>query len=211
MAICERPFNSLDELHETQLEYFKMMLDTGVAVPAAMHYCTEHGLNAPPWLMRAATDLIVDLLKREKSKKRGRAASAVARYRQDMIDLARWDAIREVREKQKEFREDVEKLRTMPNVRRDLLEERRKMLEWLGRGSLRAYECAAMLLIGTEAFAGPDAMKKAYGRVERNSVDPKQATRYHVLQPRFLRRLGLESLLNVKPGKKFKPFYDLTL
>ena len=49
MAIFQRPYECLEQLHETELEYHKLMLASGVpiAVPAAMYYCAKYGLNAP--------------------------------------------------------------------------------------------------------------------------------------------------------------------
>jgi hypothetical protein len=213
MPRFERPFNSIEELHEIELDHLKTMFDSGVAVavPAALHYCVEHGLDAPPWLMGAATVSHCALLRREKSKKRGRACGAVARYRQDMIDLARSDEVSVVRQVQKEFLQQVEELRALPRVPRELLEEKEKMLAWLGHTLSRAFECASMMLAQTEAFGSPEAMKRSYRQVERNSRDPKQAYRYHVLDHRFLRKLGIKPELGYGRGRKLVPLYDLTL
>ena len=204
MMPCKRPFRSIEELHQREMDYLKRMWDSGftIAVPAALHYCNEHRLNVPPWLLKAALDAHCALLRGDKPKKRGRAASLVARFRQDIIAYARWDAVCECREKQKEIRQQVNDLRARPNVPQDLLKEREKMLAWLGHDWLRAYECAAMLLKGSEAYAGPDAMKASYIRVVQLSRDPMQATRYHLLNPHLLRQLGLQNRFDARRDKK---------
>src|SRR6266511_2008123 len=89
MASLSQPNSAVEEFDRLELESFQNMVQAGVvvAVPAALHYCAEHEISAPAWLIKAALDLLCDLLKREKSTKRGRAAGAIARYRQDMIDM----------------------------------------------------------------------------------------------------------------------------
>ena len=213
MTIHGRPFSSLKALDETELEYLKIMAQSrvAVAVPAALHYCAKHQLEAPQWLLAAATELLCDLLRREKSDRRGRSCGYVARHRQDRIDFVRWDQVTTARQKQVEIREQVAELRAMPNVPRSMLEEREKMLAWAGSTLNRAFECAAMLLEGTEAYASPEAMKRSYFQVERNSRDPKQALRYHLLDPKFEHKIGIKHEIVVRPGRKVVPLYELTI
>lgn len=185
--------------------------DVAVAVPAALDYCVRNKLDVPPWLAVVATELLCDLMKREKSTKRGRARGFVARHRQDRIDYARWDQVKVVRQKQIELHEQVAALRALPHIPPGMLQERQRMLDWVGCTLNRAYECAALLLEGSEAFGGPDAIKRSYFQVERNSHDPGQILRYHLLDPRFLSRLGLKHEIEVRPGKKHVPLYTLVL
>lgn len=212
MATPSRPFASIDDLHASELACFEMMARSGVsvAVPAALHYCVEHQLNAPSWLLPAATDMHCSLLKREKSNKRGRSCGAVARYRQDMIDYARWDQIMVVREKQRDILEQAQGLRKLANVPKSLLGEHEKMLAWVGRSLNRAFECAAMLLEGSEAYGSPEAMKRSYFQVRRNSRDPSQAPRYHLLNRPILHKLGLEHDIGHRPRRKPVRLYELT-
>ena len=116
MARYSRPFASLEQLHANELACLETMAQSGVqlVVPAALHYCIQHELTPPPWLLPTVTEMLCGLLKREKSTKRGRSCGAVARYRQDMIDYARWDQVMVVREKQKEILEQVQELRKPP-------------------------------------------------------------------------------------------------
>jgi hypothetical protein len=90
MPRYDGPSRSIEDLDKAQLEIYRRMFHAELGVAAALHYCTEHDLDAPRWLITAATELIFALLRNEKSKKRGRACGIVARYRQDMIDFERW-------------------------------------------------------------------------------------------------------------------------
>jgi hypothetical protein len=209
----DRPFESIDELHEERMECFATMLRAGaaVAVPAALQYCYENKLNAPPWLLGSATDLFCDLLKREKSQRRGRSCGFVARYRQDMIDYSRWDQVIEVRDKQQELKKCVEELRKRPNVPQHIRVDRERMQAWAGTTLNRAFECAAMLLEGSAAYGSPEAIKRSYFQVRRNNRDPSQALRYHQLDIGFLGKIGLKHEFEIRPGRKFVPLYELAI
>jgi hypothetical protein len=200
------------ELHANELTCLETMAQAGaeVAVPAALNYCSEHRLNIPPWLLTAATATVCGLLKRQKSAKRGRSCGVLARYRQDMIDYARWDQITVVREQQLLFREQVDELRVIPALPHGALENHEKTLAWLGGTLDRAFECAAMLLRGTSAYGSPEAMKRSYFNVRRNSRDPHQAFRYHQLTPSILRELGLDEVLDLQAGRKPIAPHELT-
>jgi hypothetical protein len=203
----------LAALHKKELDGLEAMARAGVtvAIPAAMDYCVKHGVNPPAWLLATATELLCSLIRREKSARRGRSCGHVARYRQDMIDFQRWGEVDVVRQKQREILKQVEELRAIPNAPRSMLEEREKMLAWAGRSLNRAFECAAMKLEASQAYAGPDAIKASYFRVERNSRDPKKALRYHVLDAGFLRKIGIKHEIEYRPGRKKVPLYELTI
>jgi hypothetical protein len=206
------PFASLTALHDHELFCLETMAQSGVAlaVPAALHYCVQNQLSPPPWLLPATTEMLCGLLKREKPTKRGRSRGAVARYRQDMIDYARWDRVMVVRGKQQEILEQVQELRTLPKVPKGILDEREKMLAWVGRTLNQAFECAAMLLEGSEAFGSAEAMKRSYFQVKRNNRNPDQALRYPQLSRHLLLKLGVKESHEVRPGKKAVPLHELT-
>lgn len=208
-----RPFKSLIEFDQEQLDCFQIMFNSGVVVAAAaaLDYCDKHRLCPPPWLVAAATDLLCDLLKREKANRRGRSCGHVARHRQDRIDFDRWDQVKVVREKQKELKEEVEYLRSRDDLPLSTLENPTKMLEWVGSTLDRAFECAAMLLEGTDAYGSPEAIKRSYFQVERNNKDPSQRLRYHLLDRIFLSRIGITHEIGLRPGRKVVPLYELTL
>jgi hypothetical protein len=191
MACYERPFESLEQLHETELNYLKRMIESGVviAIPAAKHYCVTYGIDVPAWLTRISIELECANLRHGKRKERGRTANPVARHRQDMRHHDRWSAVCEVREKQVEVRIENEKLRTLSNVPRHFLKEREEMLRRVGSTFEDAFRCASDLLAKTESFGCPETMKASYLRIERECRDPKKAMRYHLLDPQFIRKI----------------------
>jgi hypothetical protein len=197
----ERPYYSIEELHETKLDDLETMFRAGVAVavPAAAHYCAEHGLVAPAWLTKASADLFCTILRLDTPKTIGRSNGFITRLRQDMIDYARWAEVDLVIEQRKCCRREIAELRALPKTPRELPQKREKLLKemekklaWLGDTLGRAFECASENLAKTGAFCGPDAMEKTYYKVEEIFEDPKQAMRYHQLDSRFLRKLGLK-------------------
>jgi hypothetical protein len=117
-----------------------------------------------------------------------------------MIDYARWDEVDLVLEQRKRCRREIAELRALPKTPRELPQKREKLLKemderlkWLGTTLDRAYECASERLAKTGAFGGPDAMEASYYKVKKKFKDPVQAKRYHQLDPRFLRKLGLKA------------------
>jgi hypothetical protein len=191
MACFERPFESLQELHETELDCLKKMIESGVeiAIPAAKQYCVTHDIEVPVWLTKDSIELECANLRPGKPKRRGRTANPVARHRQDMRHYERWDAVCEIEEKQKEFRTEIEQLRTLPNVPPRLLKEREEMLRRVGGTLEDRFRCASDLLAKTGSFGCPETIKASYLRVERESDDPKKAMRYHLLDPQFIRKI----------------------
>src|SRR4051794_40050665 len=101
-------------LHSERLASFERMWNSGVAVGvlAALDYCVEYNVHQPPWLSKAARDLLCDAIVKPKSTKRGRASGYLARFRQDMIDFARWDTVNWVRNNQEEIRRQVDVMRS---------------------------------------------------------------------------------------------------
>jgi hypothetical protein len=198
----DHPFRSLKKLHETQLNDFEAMFQSGVAlaVPAAAHYCAEHGLVAPAWLTKTSAELFCTILRFDTPQTIGRSNGFITRLRQDMIDYARWDEVDLVLEQRKRCRREIAELRALPRTPRELPQKREKLLKemderlkWLGTTLDRAYECASERLAKTGAFGGPDAMEASYYKVKKKFKDPVQAKRYHQLDPRFLRKLGLKA------------------
>src|SRR5436190_20532610 len=112
MRPFKRPFKSIAELHAERLECFRVSWHRELGVAAALDYCAKHGLEAPRWVVEQAPALLCNALRRSGPKNRGRACNPIARYRQDMIDYERWDAVRDIRAKQKEIRKEVNELRS---------------------------------------------------------------------------------------------------
>jgi len=203
----------LADFHKRRMQSLEHMFVNGIAIAtsAAMEYCAKHDLTVPPWLKVATAKHLVDLLMKGASKQRGRSSNIVDRYRQDMNDYARWDEVTTVREKQKEILQEVEFLRAhADSLKPGLLEEREKTLAWAGRSLERAYQCASMLLRGTTAFGGPDAMKASYLKVTKACRNPTY--RYHMLDDDFLISIGIQPISRqFLQVRKHVPLYDLTL
>jgi hypothetical protein len=203
----------IEDPHEQQLRYLEEMTShQEMAAAAALYYCVEHKLSAPEWAVRRGSALICNLLSREKLGKRGRASGFVARYRQDLIDVERWDAVQMAREKQKELRKEVERIRQAPHWPEARRKDRENLLKWLGHDWPRAYECAAMSLRGRRAYASPDAIRRSYLKVQKHFEKGQgDATRYCLLYEPFLRAVGLEGSLDRKQGTKLMPLYALEI
>jgi len=169
-----------------------------IATARAMDYCATHQINPPEWLVESAASLMVDLLKREKSSRRGRAAGCLARFRQQYWDTERWDAVHEVRRVRDMAKQDRDALESDPDraVSDGWKKVQKKRNDWLKQGT---FEWSTQLLRGRDAYASPSAIRASYRRVERSKGS-------HVLgawfDDPFLRRLGLQAVPDRKPGTK---------
>jgi hypothetical protein len=175
-----------------------------IAAVAALDYCVEYEICTPPWVQKAVLQLVIDLLKREKSRKRGRAAGRVARLQQDQWDFERWDAVLEARRMRDKVKRELE---LHAEYGRKPHKSLGKLDAWFDH---KTFVCASMLLSGRNARAGADAMKASYRKVKRSLEDPTATTEYHIFEGRFLKSLGLEDIHERKPGTKMMPLYDLT-
>jgi hypothetical protein len=203
----ERPFCSIEELHEQQLGVFESMArsDVGVVIPAALHYCAEHDVVAPAWLVKASADLLCELLCSVTYKERNLASNIVTQHRRNMRDRARYDEVCDAREQQKLFRSEITELRALlkdsghgPKVQkriRDRLKEKEKILKRLGHTLNDACKYASMALAKTEARGRWSVMKLSYLRVNKNMKDQKLAMRYYIFESQFLRKLRLKNFV----------------
>jgi hypothetical protein len=205
----------MDDLHQRELGYLQQMVagGVGVAIPAALQYCLQYKQSVPDWLLESSIELLCNLLKSEKSARRGRGGTHIARRRQDKIDYDRWGTVLSQRDAQKD---QLRQLDTIKVYGDDLplswREDRENLQAWSSTTLNRAFECSSMLLEGTEAFGSPEAIKRSYFKVERNMRTPAQAVRYYHLDPMFLHeRLGIKWEPFVRPGRKCEPLYNLTL
>ena len=200
----------LSAIYKRELNGCKRSFEAGNfgAVLAAIRWCRKYNLAAPPWLLDASYELLVKAIRHIKSGKLGRAGNLLARLRQDMIDLTRWDEVERAREKQKEIAKEVAELRKLKNVPSTLMEEQEYMLRWVGSNRDRAYECASHRLQGTGAFAGPDAIRRSYLIVKRASKNSKQAIRYRLIDHYTMERLNLLSVFEPPRGTKPRLLFD---
>jgi hypothetical protein len=203
----------LDRFHQRELEALEMMACDGsqIATSAALDYCHRYGPSLPSWFVGPAAQITKESLRKEKTSKRGRSAQPLDRYRQDMVDFARYDAVCEVREKQSELPREVQRLGQLPNVTANVIEGIEKMLAWAGQTWERAFQCASIMLTDTSAFGGSDAIKASYFKVKAAMLIPEQAHRYHILDPQFLASLGMKPFQLLGKVRKVTPLFDLTL
>jgi hypothetical protein len=212
-AATSQRMKSLAAFHSRELGWLQTMARGGseLAPAAALDYCTRNGIIAPAWVMETATAGYCRALTGLAPKKLGRSSGPIERYKQDINDFARWDELYHLRLEQEHLREEVGLIRSKGGVSKGGPHEKEKLLAWVGRSWARAYECASMLLRETPAFGGPDAMKASYLRVKRNNQKQTQPLRYHLFDPEFLARIGIEHPAFWRRGKKVVPFYNLTL
>lgn len=187
----EYPDRGLDDVHAEYLETLQKMDRAGahIAVPAALEYCVRCRVNVPAWVNKRALELFCELLNPVKSKKQGRSAGMIERYRQDSIDHIRFEVIEDLRRQRTLCDEQIQELSMMDGTRaKKMLAELHAKRRWLGITDKRLFEIAEETLRGA-AGGSYDAMKKAYKRFADRSAQPDRY-RYHVLDPRFLRSIG---------------------
>ena len=208
MSSSEEPNHALAAFHRREMDLFERMVEADITlgVPAALHYCSEHGLPVPAWLVKAALDLLCDLLKREVSTKRGRSGGAVARYHQDMIDMTRWNEVCVLRENQHRAHESISMYKETSLASTSRFAEEVARAKWLGRTLSRAFECASDVFERTEAFGSPESVKRSYRVVARDINHPVRAFRYHMLDPNFLQKVGIDPDLGYGRHGKIAPW-----
>lgn len=202
-----KPNSRIDHYHELELQSLKeMSVHNDIAFAAAMYYCMQHEICPPPWVVAGGAKLMIELLKREKSQKRGRAAGRIARYRQDLWDFERYDAVGQIRELRERFKREAETLEQYPEYKKDYPHVA-KAQKWLAN---ETFECASMSLRGSFAAGGPVAVKKSYRRVKEAMRSGSGAHRYHLMFGDFVFKIGLDWPGAVRPGTKLAPFWELT-
>lgn len=190
MSVFERPYNSIEELHETEMEYLRMMFDGGnlVAFHVAMQYCARHDIKHPQWLRNAFR------LPNGKSPKAGRSNGIFSRYEQDRIHYDRWSAVDEVREGRNHLEGEIAELRTLTGLKaRRLQKELEEKLAELGTSDEGAIAYALDKWGMALAAGSTDTIKKSHQKVERAMREAEktgqnaQVMRYHIVDAECLR------------------------
>lgn len=203
--------NDLSSYHERRLNEFKdAVAHPELAIAGAMHYCAELGLTPPEWLTKAAANLICQLLKSQRTTVVGRSRGAIPRYRQEMVHVDRWLAVHAVRDIAWKVRRDQkilkkEGVRYPEEFRESYQRELDRRSKWLSHG---VFVCASMYLCGSESFAGPDAIKASYRKIEQMNGYPAD-NQSCILEVPFLEKLGIV-WDEGKAGKKLLHLFDLT-
>jgi hypothetical protein len=209
MPIHERPFDSLEQLHETEFEQYKLMFDSGtlLAVTAALDYCDNHSLTPLAWAVTEAVKIQCASIRGDTPGKRGRSNGVGDRYRQDAIDYLRWDTVVKIREYRQNLEDNIEALSELPGpTAREHRTYYEKQLCWAKADS---FKCVSLLLTRSPAFGAPEAVKKSFLKVEKNMREQKTAMRYYILDPAFLRKVGVCVDPLDRPGKKIVDLFDL--
>src|SRR4051812_33184399 len=112
-----RPTSRTLELYARELNRLRRVAEAGseLAPAAALFFCARYDVAVPKWLVLLAARGYCMHLAPTKNKKRGRAAGPIERCRQDMIDLMRWEDVRDIRYKQREYLENALSLRSSKN------------------------------------------------------------------------------------------------
>ena len=180
-----------------------------LAVAAALELCAEEGIRPPSWVVREASQLLIRLLLNEKTKKRGRAAGLIARYRQDHWDGERYEAVEEIRRIRDRVKKEIGLIREYGDrVRPKHKEHYERFDRWFRRHG--TYECASMYLKGRDARASAQTIKRSYRETKRRHGNKPKPDRYITFDDRFLRKLGLPAVSDRKGGNKWSPLYNLT-
>jgi hypothetical protein len=195
MTIRNNSDDYYEKFFDRELNNFERMYEAGsnVAVAGALQFCAEYGISPPQWLVHASLKVVCDLLRREKSTKRGRSTGAIARYRQDMIDYFRWDECVVLEELQIKVQDAIKIYSDVPipaGLKNRYAEERQRA-NWLGTTRSRVYECVSQALARTEAFGSPQSIKRSCRQVIRNQADPKRAFRYFLIGDAAMKLLGI--------------------
>jgi hypothetical protein len=184
-----------------ELDKFRRLTDhKEIATARAIEYCATREICPPAWLVAEAASLMIDLLKREKTSRRGRTASHLARFQQEQKDTERWFAVHDVRRIREMARRDESVLRTTPDrvVTDRWKESYNKREEWLKH---ETFECAAKLLEGRDAHVTGSGVRASYRRVERSRKEPGGDVGAW-FDDDFLKKLGLQGASDRKPGTK---------
>jgi hypothetical protein len=207
------PGSAVEDFNQRELNKLRMAAEAGIdlATGAALFFCGSHGVAIPLWVAQPGARGFCNQFDPNLLRKRGRSSGPIERFRQDMIELMRFDTVASARWRQQEFREMSENLDCYDKLPRRFREHPRRMLAWYGRDWLRVYECASMILKDTPACGGTDAMKASYRRVKKNNSDPKESWRYFMFEPEFFEFIGVEHPSRWLKATKFVPLYDLTL
>jgi hypothetical protein len=209
MKSCCEPDRAPLETDLRELDKFrKLNKHNEIAMARAMHYCATYEICPPAWLVEAAAFLMIELLKREKTSRRGRTASHLARFQQEQRDAERWFAVHEVRRIREISKQDDLALKARPNGAgtEGWRKRHEKRKQWLKMGTL---ECAATLLEGRDAHVTASAVRASYRRIESSIRDPTVAVGAW-FDDAFLKKLGLQGSDDQKPGSKMPYFSDLT-
>jgi hypothetical protein len=195
------------EFDKRELAKFRRVGFSEIGIARALHYCTEHSITPPNWVIQEASDLLIKLLRGDKPHRKGRLANYVTEFNQELRDTERWSAVREVREIRAVAREDTKAFARCPNRLPAEICSHAERKIWLKQSN---FECAADLLRGRNAYATPSAIKQSYRRIECKRKLQPQTCVGAWFSDSFLKKLRLEQSHERRPGHKTLLFIDLS-
>jgi hypothetical protein len=158
-------------LSSPRLERLQRTFESGHRVPALMEallVCREEG-ETPDWVLRASYAVLSELFRRPPRARR-RAGNPYARWRQDMVHFARYDAVATIREnlqpEQKHIRARLREVYRDDAATLELM-LREQIPYDFGRNWDDAYQHASLILRGTFAAGEPAQMKRSYRMAKR--------------------------------------------
>jgi hypothetical protein len=192
MTSCSGPDRMPSEFDLRELDKFRALeKHREIGTARAMDYCATSQISPPEWLVVAAASLMVELLKREKSTKKGSTSSHLARFHQELKNTERWFAVMEVQRIREMAEQDNNALKAIPEcaLPKTFRAQHMKRRAWLNQGT---FECAAELLEGRDAYVGPYGVRSSYREVQKRRKDPSYAIGAW-FDDAFLNKLGLQA------------------
>ena len=201
MTSCSEPDRTPTEFDLRELDKFRALeKHREIATARAMDYCATQQICPPEWLVVAAASLMVELLKREKSTKKGSTSSHLARFHQELKNTERWFAVMDVQRIREMAEQDNNAVKANPKrvLPKNFRAQHMKRRAWLDQGT---FECAAELLEGRDAYVSPHGVRSSYREVQKRRKNPSYAIGAW-FDDAFLNKLGLQGAHDRKPGKK---------
>src|SRR5260370_35801604 len=97
MTACSETDRAPSEFDLRELDKFRRLTEhKEIATACAMYYCAIQQICPPEWLVAASASLMIELLKRGKTTRRGRNGSYLARFWKGHLERERWNAGQEV-------------------------------------------------------------------------------------------------------------------
>lgn len=169
------------------------------ALPAlydAIVLCRRFDHSPEDWMMGQLEIIMEHILSGRLTTPRRQYVPKISKYRNHMKHYVRWDAVIEIREKQAEFRKDLEHLKKIKNVRKNLREDLEKQYKAIGKTWVQDFEVASRMLRGTYARGSAETFRKSYYLVQRQMAGKAKLSRpykYYVASNQAFALMGLKS------------------
>lgn len=160
---CRCAYDPFDHYY---LESFSKLAEhEDIATARAIYYCNTHQICPPPWLLRRAASLLIELLRAEKSTGRGKR-NRLARFMADYSKLERWAAVETVLSMRETTKRNDASLKDFPEDRPGSTWSKwhNRTTLWLKKGT---YQCAADVLEGEYSNVTPSSIQNGHLEVQK--------------------------------------------